>query len=69
MVEEHISGTHDPEVLAAPAKGRLRTKILVLQQALEGDSPAITRGSSASSWRTSTRSTRRSPRCLTESMR
>jgi transposase len=32
-----VEGTHDPEVLAALAKGRLRTKIPALQEALQGN--------------------------------
>lgn len=36
MLEALISGTHDPEVLAELAKGRLRSKIPALRQALAG---------------------------------
>ena len=36
MLEALVEGTHDPEVLAALAKGRLRTKIPALKEALEG---------------------------------
>jgi transposase len=36
MIEALISGTTDPEVLAELAKGRLRSKIPALKEALEG---------------------------------
>ncbi len=36
MIEALISGTTDPEVLAQLAKGRLRSKIPALKEALEG---------------------------------
>lgn len=36
MLEALISGTHDPEVLAELAKGKLRNKLPALKQALEG---------------------------------
>jgi len=37
MIEALISGTTDPEVLAEPAKRRLRSKIPALKEALEGN--------------------------------
>jgi transposase len=36
MLDALISGTHDPEVLAALAKGRLRAKLPALKEALQG---------------------------------
>ena len=36
MLEALVAGTHDPEVLAALAKGRLRTKLPALREALAG---------------------------------
>ena len=36
MLEAMISGTHDPEVLAELAKGKLRNKLPALREALEG---------------------------------
>jgi transposase len=36
MLEALVAGTHDPEVLAALAKGRLRTKLPALRAALAG---------------------------------
>jgi transposase len=36
MLEALVAGTHDPEVLAALAKGRLRTKLPALRAALTG---------------------------------
>jgi len=36
MLEALVSGTHDPEVLADLAKGRLRAKLPQLREALEG---------------------------------
>jgi transposase len=36
MLDALISGTHDPEVLAALAKGQLRKKIPALKEALQG---------------------------------
>ncbi len=36
MLDALVSGTTDPEVLADLAKGRLRTKIPALKEALEG---------------------------------
>jgi transposase len=36
MLEALVAGTHDPEVLAALAKGRLRSKLPALQEALAG---------------------------------
>jgi len=36
MLDALVAGTHDPEVLAELAKGRLRTKIPALREALEG---------------------------------
>jgi transposase len=36
MLQALVEGTHDPQVLAALAKGRLRTKIPALQEALQG---------------------------------
>jgi transposase len=36
MLEALVAGTHDPEVLAALAKGRLRTKLAALREALAG---------------------------------
>ena len=36
MLEALISGTTDPEVLAELARGRLRSKIPMLKEALEG---------------------------------
>ena len=36
MLEALVAGTHDPEVLAALAKGRLRTKLPALREALVG---------------------------------
>jgi transposase len=36
MLDALISGTHDPEVLAGLAKGKLRTKLPALKQALHG---------------------------------
>jgi transposase len=36
MLDALISGTHDPDVLAELAKGRLRTKIPALKEALQG---------------------------------
>jgi hypothetical protein len=37
MLEALVSGTHDPEVLAELARGRLRLKIPALREALEGN--------------------------------
>ena len=37
MLDALISGTHDPEVLAALAKGKLRAKLPALKQALAGN--------------------------------
>ena len=36
MLNALISGTHDPEVLAELAKGRLRQKLPALREALQG---------------------------------
>ena len=36
MLEALVAGTHDPEVLAALAKGRLRAKLPALREALAG---------------------------------
>ena len=36
MLEALVAGTHDPQVLAALAKGRLRTKLPALREALAG---------------------------------
>jgi hypothetical protein len=36
MLEALVAGTHDPQVLAALAKGRLRTKLPALRAALAG---------------------------------
>jgi transposase len=36
MLEALVAGTHDPQVLAALAKGRLRTRLPALQEALAG---------------------------------
>jgi transposase len=36
MLEALVAGTHDPQVLAALAKGRLRTKVPALREALTG---------------------------------
>jgi transposase len=36
MLEALVAGTHDPEVLAALAKGRLRAKLPALPEALAG---------------------------------
>jgi transposase len=36
MLEALVAGTHDPQVLAALAKGRLRTKLPALREALTG---------------------------------
>jgi transposase len=36
MLEALVAGTHDPAVLAALAKGRLRTKLPALREALAG---------------------------------
>jgi transposase len=36
MLEALVAGTHDPQVLAALAKGRLRTKLPALREALVG---------------------------------
>ena len=36
MLEALVSGTHDPELLAELARGRLRTKLPALREALEG---------------------------------
>ncbi|HEV2921312.1 MAG TPA: IS110 family transposase [Actinomycetota bacterium] len=36
MLEALVAGTHDPELLAALAKGRLRTKLPALREALAG---------------------------------
>jgi hypothetical protein len=36
MLEALVAGTHAPEVLAALAKGRLRTKLPALREALAG---------------------------------
>jgi transposase len=36
MLEALVAGTHDPEVLAALAKGRLRSKLPALREALAG---------------------------------
>jgi transposase len=36
MLEALVSGTHDPQVLAELARGRLRAKLPALREALEG---------------------------------
>jgi transposase len=36
MLEALVAGTHDPQVLAALAKGRLRSKLPALGEALTG---------------------------------
>jgi len=36
MLEALVAGTHDPQLLAALAKGRLRTKLPALREALTG---------------------------------
>jgi transposase len=36
MLEALVAGTHDPQVLAELARGRLRAKLLALREALEG---------------------------------
>ena len=36
MLQALVAGTHDPAVLAALAKGRLRAKLPALREALEG---------------------------------
>jgi transposase len=36
MLEALVAGTHDPEVLAALARGRLRAKLPALREALAG---------------------------------
>ena len=36
MLEALVAGTHDPAVLAALAKGRLRSKLPALREALAG---------------------------------
>jgi transposase len=36
MLEALLEGTHDPEVLADLARGKLREKLLSLREALEG---------------------------------
>jgi transposase len=64
MLEALVAGTHDPEVLAALAKGRLRTKLPALREALAGRFRTdITGCWSLRSWPTSTTWTRPSLCC------
>jgi hypothetical protein len=59
-----VAGTHDPQVLAALAKGRLQTKLSALGAALAGRFRTDHHGCwSARSWPTSTTWTRPSRCC------
>ena len=58
MLDALVSGTTDPEVLAELARGRLRSKLPALRDALGRDtSPPITPSWWARYWPTSTTST------------
>ena len=63
MLAALVAGTHDPAVLAAMAKGRLRTKLPALREAWSaGSAPTTTGCWSPRSWPTSITWTRPS-RC------
>jgi hypothetical protein len=70
MLEALVAGTHDPEVLAALAKGRLRSKLPALREALAGRFRTDHRGLLvAQTWPTSTPWTRPSRCCRRGSSR
>jgi transposase len=60
MLEALVAGTHDPQVLAELARGRLRAKLPALREALEGRFGAHHGCWSGRCWPASTRWTRRS---------
>jgi transposase len=60
MLEALVQGTHDPQVLAELARGRLRAKLPALREALEGRFGPITRSLWGRCWPASTSWTRRS---------
>jgi hypothetical protein len=51
MLEALVAGTHDPAVLAALAKGRLRAKLLALREALAGGIVKSLHGRGRPPWR------------------
>ena len=67
MLDALVAGTTDPEILAELAKGRLRSKLAALREALEGRFDAQHALTSARSWPSWTSWTSRSRCCQTRS--
>jgi transposase len=67
MLAALIAGERDPKVLAQLARGRLRAKRSVLEEAFTGSSPTITRSCWPSCWPGSMRWTPTSPSWTTSS--